>query len=117
MGFPVLLLVPFVCMPSPIPRQVRWNLFARTLPPSAAFPRVSAGRLLRYTFRGLHSVYSNYGLQTCQVANATLYTGGFRSFVTSTPAPIATGWNEPVPGRDLHPLWTKAFSRRTTQAY
>jgi len=115
MGLPVLLLVPFVCMPSPIPRQVRWNLFARTFPPSAAFPRVSAGQLLRYTFRGLRSVHSHYGLQTCQVAIATLYTGGFRSFVASTPAPIATGWNEPVPGRDLHPLWTRAFSRRTTQ--
>ena len=40
---------------------------------------------------------------------ATLYTEGFSGFVTSTAAPIATGWNEPVPGRDFHPLWTSAF--------
>jgi hypothetical protein len=39
--------------------------------------------------------------------------GGFSSFVTSTAAPIATGRNEPVPGWDLHPLWTKRLSRRT----
>jgi hypothetical protein len=26
---------------------------------------------------------------------------------------VATGWSEPVPGRDLHPLKPSAFSRRT----
>jgi hypothetical protein len=41
--------------------------------------------------------------------NATLYIGGFSSFVASTTAPIATGWNEPAPGRELHPLLTSAF--------
>jgi len=30
--------------------------------------------------------------------NVTLYTGGSDGFVTSTAAPIATGWSEPVPG-------------------
>jgi hypothetical protein len=45
--------------------------------------------------------------------HATLCTGGFNGFVTSTAAPIVTGRNEPAPGRDLHPLWTSAFSRRT----
>ena len=70
---------------------------------------MSAGRLLRYTFRGLLSVYSHYGLHARQVAFATLYTGGSSSFVTSAAAPIATGWSDPVPGRDLHPLLTNAF--------
>jgi hypothetical protein len=41
------------------------------------------------------------------------YTGGSSSFITSTAASVATGWSEPVPGRDFHPLWTSAFSRRT----
>src|SRR5579859_3071149 len=102
-------------MPSPIPRQDRWNLSARAIPSASAFPRVLAGRLLRYTFRGLLSVHSRYGLPARQVAIATLYTGGSSGFVASTAAPIATGWSEPVPGRDFHPLWTHAFSRRTTQ--
>src|ERR1700758_265971 len=46
----------------------------------------------------------------CTLAESLLRpssTGGFSSFVASTAAPIATGWNEPVPGWDLHPLWTK----------
>ena len=44
-------------MPSPLPRQVRWNLFARTFPSAAAFPNYTVGRLLHYMFRGLLSVH------------------------------------------------------------
>ena len=40
---------------------------------------------------------------------ATLYTEGSDSFVTSAAASIATGWSEPVPGRELHPLKSSAF--------
>ena len=40
---------------------------------------------------------------------ATLYTEGSDSFVASAAASIATGWSEPVPGRDLHPLKSSAF--------
>ena len=72
-----------------------------SFPSTSAFPRFSAGQLLHHPFRGLHSVHDCYGLQTCQVAYATLYTRGFSSFVASTTAPIATGWSEPVPGRDF----------------
>jgi len=77
------------------------GLFARLLPSTSAFPRFTAGQLLHHPFRGLHSVHSRYGLQTRQVAKATLYTRGFSSFVASTTAPIATGWSEPDPGRDF----------------
>ena len=35
------------------------------------------------------------------------------SFVAPTAVSIATGWSEPVPGRELHPLKSSAFSRRT----
>jgi len=44
--FPCCVWSPFACMPSPIPRQVGWNLFARTLPFASAFPETGAGRLL-----------------------------------------------------------------------
>jgi len=30
-------------------------------------------------------------------------------FVASPVASIATGWSEPVPGRDLHPMKSSAF--------
>jgi hypothetical protein len=79
------------------------NLFARTFPSSSAFPESEAGRPLHYAFRGLLSVYSRYGLHAHRVAYATFYTEGFSSFVASAAASIATGWSEPVPGRDFSP--------------
>jgi hypothetical protein len=105
----VLPLIPIAYMPSPLPRQVRRNLFARTVPSSSAFPVLWAGRPLHYAFRGLLSVHSHYGLHARRVAIATLYTEGSNGFVASTAASIATGWNEPVPGRVYLPLWISAF--------
>jgi len=99
----VLRLVPFAYMPSLIPRQVEWNLFARTIPFASAFPESEAGRPLHCRFRGLLSVYSRYGLHAHRVAYATFYTEGFSSFVASAAASVATGWNEPAPGRDFPP--------------
>ena len=43
-------------------------------------------------------MYSRYGLLTRGVAKATLSIEGSDSFVTSTAAPIATGWNNKLPG-------------------
>ena len=40
---------------------------------------------------------------------ATLSIESSDSFVASAAASIATGWNEPVPGRELHPLKSNAF--------
>ena len=51
----------------------------------------------------------HYGLHDRQVAFATLYTEGSSRFVTSSAASIATGWSDPVPGWDSHPLWSSAF--------
>jgi len=45
--------------------------------------------------------------------HATLSIESSDSFVVSAAASIATGWSEPVPGRELHPLKSSAFSRRT----
>src|SRR5450755_3318279 len=44
------------------------GLFARPLPLTSAFPELTAGQLLRYSFRGLLSVHSRYSLHTRQVA-------------------------------------------------
>src|SRR5437899_12990905 len=100
-------------MPSPLPRQDRRKPFARAVPSVSAFPEIQAGRLLHHPFRGLLSVHSRYGLHARRVAYATLCPEGSSSFVTSTAASVTTGRSEPVPGRDFHPLWTSAFSRRT----
>ena len=43
----------------------------------------------------------------------TLSIEGSDSVVASAAASIATGWSEPVPGREFHPRKSSAFSRRT----
>jgi hypothetical protein len=67
-------------------------------PVTAAFPIPLLGRLPHYPFRGLLGVHSHYGLSARGVATATLSIEGFGSIVTSTAAPIATGWSDPLPG-------------------
>ena len=44
---------------------------------------------------------------------ATLYIEGFGRFVTSSTAPIATGWSDQLPGGTTLPLRTSAFPRHT----
>ena len=51
-GLPVLRLVSYAYMPSPLPRQVRWSLFARPSPPSAAFPCETVRSAPAITFSG-----------------------------------------------------------------
>ena len=106
-------LVLFACMPSPLPRQVRSKLVRSYIPIVFGLPRISGGSAPVKPFSRPAQRSHCYGLQICQVAFATLYTRGFSSFVASAAAPIATGWSEPVPGRDFHPLWISTFSRRT----
>src|SRR5882762_748267 len=100
-------------MPSPLPRQVQWSKFARRSPLSAAFPVKKSGRLLQLFFRGLLSVHSRYGLHARGVAKRPFTSKAPTASLPPLPASIATGWSEPVPGRDLHPLKSSAFSRRT----
>ena len=75
---------------------------AQVVPPdnlaSAAFPIPLLGRLPHFPFRGLLGVHSHYGLPARGVAITTLSIGGFDRFVASPAAPIATGWNDQLPG-------------------
>src|SRR6266849_7599482 len=45
-------MVPIAYMPSPIPRQVGWSLFARTIPFASAFPRNRGGSAPASLFSG-----------------------------------------------------------------
>ena len=100
-------------MPSLLPRQVRWKLIRSYLPIVFGLPRISGGSAPATPFSRPAQRSLGYGLQICRVTFATLCTGGFSSFVASTTAPVATGWSEPVPGWDFHPLWISTFPRRT----
>src|SRR3954447_10400939 len=90
-------------MPSPLPRQDRWArslVLSHRLRPSPDYRRVGSCLSCFPACAALSAV------SACRLAKspkATLYTGGFSSFVASTTAPIATGWSEPVPRVGLSP--------------
>ena len=102
-GAPVLRLVSYTYMPSPLPRQVQWSMFARRSPLSAAFPVEKSGRLLQLFFRGLLSVHSCYGLHARGVAK--------RPFTSKAP----TASLPPLPFR-LLPGGANQFPGGTTPA-
>jgi len=62
---------------------------------------------------GTCSAFTHVMACTLAESLATLSIESSGSFVASAIVSIATGWNEPVPGRELHPLKSSAFSRRT----
>ena len=99
LGFPVLRLVPYVYMPSPLPRQDRWS-YSLILPIGGGLPSIPGGSAPALPVSGpAQRSFSLRPANSPSRLKATLYTRGFSSFVTSTTAPIATGWSEPVPGR------------------
>jgi hypothetical protein len=64
-------------------------------------------------FEACSAFTSRYGLHARQVTYVTLYTGGSDGFVSSTAAPIASGWSEPSSRAGLSPAVDQRFSRRT----
>jgi hypothetical protein len=71
------------------------------------------GRLPRQKFRGLIGSSLSLRPACSRDRQAVLCIEGSDGFVTSTAAPIATGGNDQVAGRELHPLKIQAFPRRT----
>src|ERR1700736_187910 len=96
-------------MPSPLPRQVPWSLFARLSPSTAAFPCVTVRSAPAIVFSGPAQRSLMLWPARSPSRLATLYIESSDSFVASAAASIATGWSEPVPGRELHPLKSSAF--------
>jgi hypothetical protein len=80
---------------------------------AAAFPVSVAGRLPRCAFRGLLGVHSRYGLLARGIAYAILFIEDFDGFVTSTAAPITSGWSDKLPGGALTRWKTNAFMAYT----
>jgi hypothetical protein len=111
----VLRLVPIACMPSPLPRQVGWNLSARTIAFASAFPRHVAGRLLHYGF-GACSAFTY--VTACTLAKSpsdSLHQRLRQSRCLHCRSDCyrveRTSFRAGIP-----PLWTTAFSRRTRVA-
>src|SRR3954470_14612604 len=62
-----------------------------------------AGRLPHHHFRGLLGIHSLYGLSTRRTAERYMCLEGSDGFVTSTAAPIASGWSDRVSRAGLAP--------------
>src|SRR5271169_2148356 len=56
-------------------------------------PKPLSGRPAHRPFRGLLGVHSRCGLHTRAVTKTVTVIQGFRHFVTSMPAPVASGWS------------------------
>ena len=86
------------------------------IPSGSGLPHTRARSAPHWTFRGLLDVHACYGLSARRAAKRPVCLEGSDGFVTSTAAPIATGWSDPVAGWELHPLRINTFPRRTLAA-
>jgi hypothetical protein len=94
MGLPVLRALSRVYMPSPLPRRSGWDPICSLTQSYQSSPIAESGRPAHRPFRGLLSVHSRYGLHTRTVTVfRDSFTEGFNRFVTSTVAPVASGWS------------------------
>jgi len=103
-------------MLSPLPRRSDWDHSCSFTQPYQPSPMWPPGRPAQRPFRGLLSVHSRYGLHTrAATIFAARFTEGFNHFVTSTVAPVASGWSR-LPGGTLTHWESAALTRRTPGA-
>ena len=76
---------------------------------AGGLPRETVGSAPATTFSGPAQRSLTLRPVRSRSRQATLSTEGSDSFVASAAASIATGWSEPVPGREFHPLKSSAF--------
>src|SRR5262249_24525561 len=95
------------------PRQVRWTSFARTISILVGLPQLHGGSAPALIVSRPAQRSLTLWPARSRSRLATLFTESSDRFVTSAVVSVATGWSEPVPGRELHPLKSSAFSRRT----
>src|SRR5271167_3778280 len=77
-------------------------ILAHLTRPYQPSPIRRSGRPAHRPFRGLLGVHSRCGLHTRAVTKFVTVSGGFRHFVTSMPAPVASGWSESPGGPRTH---------------
>ena len=73
------------------------------------FAQIQASRPPATTFSGPAQRSLTLRPARSRSRQATLYIESSDSFVTSAADSIASGWSEPVPGREFHPLKSSAF--------
>jgi len=112
-GFPCCYRFPLAHVPAPLPR---WDSRMMSLITSGKRrPSLKLRQVGSHVTR-FEACSAFTHVPACVLAKspkATLYTRGFDGFVTSTAAPVASGWSDQLPGGIPHPLGISAFPRRT----
>ena len=105
----MLRLVSYAYMPSPLPRrsdEACSLVYLHRQRPSLCNSQVGSCNC----FFGACSAFTHVMAYTLAESPCdTLYIESSDSFVASAAASIATGWSEPVPGQELHPLKPSAY--------
>ena len=113
LGFPVLRWISMYRHAVVITPVARWVLIARGTAYSNRFPVPSGGGLPHIPARSATTLdfsrpaQRSLAITACRLAESPkrpVCLEGSDGFVTSTAAPIATGWSDPVAGWELHPL-------------
>ena len=84
-----------VYMPSPLPRHSDWVPTSLSSPAVSAFPAMADGSACATSFSrpAQRSLTLRPAHSRCHQV-VTRFTGGFNHFVTSTVAPVASGWSD-----------------------
>src|SRR5205807_4587888 len=102
-GFPCCVRFPCVHAAATTPVQRLGVVLARRIQPCQPSPEGAPGRPAHRPFRGLLGVHSRCGLHTRAVTVIRdPLSEGFRHFVSSMPAPVASGWSESPGGACTH---------------
>src|SRR5580692_5182380 len=96
-------------MPSPLPPAGSMELVRSSVSIASGLPRVTVRSAPAIVFSRPAQRSLTLRPARSRSRQATLYTESSDSSVASAAASIATGWSEPVPGRELHPLESSAF--------
>ena len=114
LGLPVLRLVSYACMPSPLPRRDRWVLRPLIFPSDVSLPRISGASAPALSFsrparRSLHVTACMFA----ELPTESFSRSASTHVVTSMRRSERYRLERPVAGRESHPLKTSDFARCT----
>src|ERR1035437_1573219 len=101
-------------MPSPLPRQVRWNRFAHDCSIVVGLPQITVGAAA--ALRGARPAQRSLALQPADSPSRLMRPSTPEAPAALLPPPplrLLPGGAIQFPGGSYLPLWSSAFSRRT----
>src|SRR6266851_2938929 len=110
LGLPVLRLIHYVCMPSPLPRQVRWNGFAHYCSIVVGLPQITVGSAPALSVS--RPAQRSLALQPADSPSRLMRPSTPEAPTALLPPPplrLLPGGAIQFPGGPFLPLWSSAF--------